>query len=42
MSMLKVLKVTQKLHATFEHTQPIDLIGEFFYVIIEWEWLFES
>jgi hypothetical protein len=24
--MLKTLKVTQNLHTTFEHTQPIDFI----------------
>ena len=30
-------EVTQKLHTTFEHTQPIDFIVEFFHVSIEWE-----
>ena len=35
--MLKTHKVTQKLHTTFSPTQPIDFIGEFFRVIIEWE-----
>lgn len=32
-----MIKVTQKLHATFEHTQPVDFIDVFFYVSIEWE-----
>jgi hypothetical protein len=27
MNVLKTLKVTQKLHTTFEHTQTIDSIG---------------
>jgi len=31
----KTHKVTQKLHATFQHMQPIDFIGYFFYVSIE-------
>jgi hypothetical protein len=35
--MLKTMKVTQKLHTTFERTQPIDFIEEFFHVSIEWE-----
>ncbi len=30
-------EVTQKLHTTFEHTQPIDFIGYFVRVSIEWE-----
>ena len=30
-------EVTQKLHTTFEQMQPIDFIGEFFHVSIEWE-----
>jgi len=35
--MLKTHKVTQKLHTTFEHTQPIDFIGFFIRATIEWE-----
>ena len=37
--MLKIFKVTQKLHTTCMSTQAVDFIGEFFYVIIEWELL---
>ena len=38
--MLKTLKVTQKLHTTFKHTQPIDLIDNLINVIIEWGRIF--
>ena len=30
-------KVTQKLHTTFDSTQPFDLIDNFSNVSIEWE-----
>jgi hypothetical protein len=35
--MLKTLKVTQKLHTTFQSTEVLDFIQVFSYVSIEWE-----
>ena len=37
MYMLKTYKVAQKLHTTFNPTQPIDFIDYFSRVTIEWE-----